>query len=198
LAPTGPATSAAVSAGINVFGWLVGTALDEQRYDTLVNAVMLVGEPTQKESGDAPADSKGVCHEVDPNAGKKADRSKIRIVTDMLCNGLDTLAARQRELLKNQGEALLTGLKYGSWTESGYAATLSEAQAAFAAQDALRTSNPAAAANDLADAHDKLVEAIKDRKKNYAAFMKAVGDFADKVSAVETALKPTPAAKKGS
>jgi hypothetical protein len=100
----------------------------------------------------------------------------------------DFSKGRQRELRKNQGEALLTGLNNGKWTENAFATTLSEAQAAFAALDALRKANPGSAANDLADAHDKWVDAIQDSKRNAAALMTAAGDFADKVSAVEAAL----------
>lgn len=194
-----PGSSAAVSAGINIFGWLVGTALDEQRYDTLVKAVNAVGKPLPPATpGAAPSKSFSVCYKPDPATDKQVARSSIRIVTDGLCDGLEALAARQRELLKNQGEALLTGLNNGKWTEGAFATTFSEAQTAFAAQDALRKANPGSAANDLADAHDKLVEAIQDPKQNYAALMKAAGAFADKVSAVEAALKATTPAKKGS
>jgi hypothetical protein len=197
-----PGSSAVVSAGINVFGWLVGTALDEQRYDTLKKTVALVGRPLKEERSDEQkkADAKAhlACHKPDPVADKAYPRSAIRIVTDALCNGLQAMASTQRDSLTKKVDVLLDGLNTGKWSDNAYAKALADAQATLAAQDALRRANPGSAANGLADAHDKLVKAIDDPKANYTSFMKAVGEFADKVSALEAAVKAMTPAKKGS
>jgi hypothetical protein len=190
-----PGVSAAVSAGINVFGWLVGTALDEQRFDTLRIAVAAVGKPLPPD--DDPARSKSVCYDPELES-KPAPRAPIRIVTDGLCWNVETLASQQRTVLRSRALALLNGLNDGTWGNKPYAKALADAQAAFASLEALRRATLGAAANALADAHDKLVKAVEDPKKNYNALVKAIGDFVDKVSAVEAALKQMAPTKQGS
>jgi len=197
-----PGASAVVSAGINVFGWLVGTALDEQRYDTLRKAVALVGQPLKAELSDeekkAAEKARLQCHKPDPDFDRAHPRSAIRIVTDALCNGLLAMTSTQRDILSHKADALLDGLNTGKWTGGAYARALSDVQATLAAQDALRRANPGSAANRLADAHDDLVRAIDNPKTKYTAFIKAVGEFVDQVSALETAIKALTPTKKGS
>lgn len=174
-----PGSSAALSAAVNVFGWLVGTALDEQRYDTLKKAVTKVNQPVKED---------------DP-------RSAIRIVTGTLGSGLLAIKGARMELLGNEVDALVAGLNKGGLSEDAYRKRLIEAQAALAVIDGLRKSDPSGAARDLAEAHEKLAKAIADPDKNRAAFLKAVGDFGEKVGTLEAALKassPGASAKKGS
>jgi len=45
--PQGAAASAAFSAGFNIFAWVVGQALDQQRFDTLKQDVNLAAGPVQ-------------------------------------------------------------------------------------------------------------------------------------------------------
>ena len=189
-----PGASAVVSAGINIFGWLVGTALDEQRYDSLKKAVMAVGNPILAK--DSPGRNAGTCYDPAAAGAKPPARSSVRILTDALCDGLEALAERQKELLSKQVRANLDALNFGRLSASGYATAFADAQTALAAQEALRKTKAGSVANDLADAHDKLLKAINDPNNSYAAFMKAVGDFADKVSAVEAAIKANSTAKK--
>ena len=197
LSPVAPGPSVVVSAGINIFGWLVGTALDEQRFDTLRKAVTAVGMPLPPADESASPRSRNVCYDPIPGT-KQAARAPMRLVTDTLCWGVETLASQQREILQQQAMALLNGINDGTWSNSEYAKALSDAQAAFAALDTLRRAHPGAAANALADAHDKLVKAVQDPNKSYPALMKAVGDFADKVSTAEAELTQNTSAKKGS
>jgi hypothetical protein len=187
LSPVAPGPSVAVSAGINVFGWLVGTALDEQRYDTLRKAVLTVGLPPPPEDKKSVPRLANGCY--NPDTTPPVPRAPIRVITDTLCTGLETLAAQQRLSLRASAFALLDAVNDGSLTNAEYTKALGDAQAAFANLEALRKANPGSAANGLADAHDKLVEAVQNPTKNYTALMKAIGDFADKVSAAVAALK---------
>lgn len=174
-----PGASAALSAAVNIFGWLVGAALDEQRYDSLKKAVTKVNEPVL---------------DGDP-------RSAIRIVTDTLGSGLVAIKVARMEILGNEVDALVGGLNKGGLSEEAYRKRLVDAQAALAVIDGLRKSDARGAASNLAEAHEKLAKAIADPDKNRAAFLKAVGDFGEKVGALEAALKatsPGATAKKGS
>jgi hypothetical protein len=171
-----PGASIVAPAAVNIAGWVVGTALDQQRFESLKAGVTAAGTP------------KGT--------------SPIAVVAKTLGLGLDALSiARQKVLVE---EARILRARLGpSLSDSDYSQDLSDAQAVVAVIAGLRQSNPRAAADALVTAHDSLVAAVNDPKRSYPALLKAVGDFADQASALETALSAAAAlekapAKKGS
>jgi hypothetical protein len=177
-----PGASAAVSASINVFGWLVGTALDQQRYESLKRAVTDIGLPLPKDKPPYP------------------EPSPFRRVANALGDGLDAIRLDRLHLVQREVRLLVNGLNLRQWADDAYRKRLADAQSALAAANALRRADPVGTAQELAKAHDKLVKAVEDPQNDYAAFMKAVGDFAEKASAMEAALRalsPGAAAQKG-
>jgi hypothetical protein len=176
-----PGASVVAPAAVNVVGWLFGTALDQQRYDSLKSAVNIVGKPL-------------------PDQANRDPDSPIRVVTRALGKGLYMLKVARMEVLGVEVDVLVDGLNNRKWSDDAYRKRLIDAQTTLAMADALRRSDPRGATADLANAHDKLVLAVNDPAKNYGNLLKALGDFTDKVTAVHSALTAmsTPATKKGS
>lgn len=179
--PVAPGIGAVAPAAVNLLGWLFGTALDQQRYESLRRAVTAVGMPLADDTN------------RDPN-------SPIRVVTRAFGKGLQMLRIARLEVLQNETAALVRGLNTRSYNEEAYRRRLTEAQTTLAVLDALRRSDPVGTTADLADAHDKLVLAVNDPGRNYASLMKAVGDFYEKASALQAAMaamSKSPASPKG-
>ncbi len=164
-----PGAGMIAPAAVNVFGWVVGTALDQQRYDSLRTAVNQVGKPLPDEANPNP-------------------RSPIRIVTGTLGMGLSELTNARIGALSREAGILAIGLSSLPLSDEAYRKQLAEAWAAAATAEALRRSDPQGAAADLADAHDKLVEAVSDPGRSYGSLLKAVGEFGEKISALHTAM----------
>lgn len=181
VAPAAPVAMIAPAA-INAMGWVFGTALDQQRFDSLRTAVNHVGKPLPTEANPNP-------------------NSPIRVVTGRLGKGLSTLTDARIRALSREAGLLAAGLSSRPLSDEAYRKQLAEAWAAAATADALQRSNPRGAAADLADAHDKLVEAVNDPGRSYGSLLKAVGEFGEKISAVHAAMtaanSPSTTSKKG-
>jgi hypothetical protein len=170
--PQGAAASTVAPAAVNLIGWIVGTALDQQRFDSLKAGVIAVSTPLPDKENTIPID----------------------YVATVAGAGLFTLALAQREVLKKEID-ILTNPLGPSLTDAGYQQRLSNAQAVVAVLDGLRQTDPAAAAEGLIEAHKALVAAVNDPNQNYATLVEAVRDFADQAAALRTALTATPATK---
>lgn len=153
-------------AAVNLIGWLVGTALDQQRFDSLKAAVNSVNTPL-------------------PNGEKP-----IHSVTKTLSIGLETLSSARRQVLYEEANVLVSRLG-PSLNDAGYRQRLSDAQAEIALLDGLRQADPAGTAEALEKAHDALVAAVNNPSQNYANLLKAVSDFTDKATALQTAFAAT-------
>jgi hypothetical protein len=177
-----PGIGAVSTAAVNVLGWMVGTALDQQRFDSLRTGINLVGKPLPDDKN------------PDPD-------SPIHIVARTFGDGLEALQQARMESLTDEANALTAGLKHDLST-AAYRQRMIEAQAIVATLDAVRKADARGAAQDLADAHDKLVEAVNDPARSYSSLVTSIGSFADKVAAVHAALTamstPATATKKGS
>lgn len=155
-----PGASTVAPAAVNLMGWIVGTALDEQRYDTLKDAV---------------------------NAASTA----IHTVATTLGIGLGALDDARRMVLYEETAALVKPLN-SKLSAADYKQRLAQATTMIGVLDGLRQSDPAATTDSLAKAHDALVAAVNDPSRNYANLLKAMGDFADKASALQAALSAAP------
>jgi hypothetical protein len=164
LPGAGTAAAPILAASINIFGWLVGTALDEQRFETLKKAVNLMETPM----GD-----------------------KKQTAMHQLAAGLDgelsTLAVKRRTALLRGAEALQGRIGPGM-SEETYRARLAELEAILAVLDSLRKTDPTGAAEGLEKAHKALADALNDPKRNLDGLLTALGAFKEKVSDVQAAL----------
>lgn len=173
-----PGASTIAPVTVDLIGWLFGTALDQQRFDSLKAAVNAVGTA--------------------PSHGQ----SPMNVVATTMGAGLYALSqARQAILIAEVQE--LSGQLRPALSNSAYQQGLTNTQSVLVVLDGLRQANPTAAAQALVKAHDALVAAVNDPSRNYASLITAVGDFADQASALETAITATtasekPATKKGS
>ena len=168
--PYGAAASTVAPAAVNLVGWIGGTALDQQRFDSLKAGVIAVSTPLP--DGTTP----------------------INYVATVAGAGLYALALAQQDVLGNELDILTRPLG-PSLTDAAYRQRLSDAQAVVAVLDGLRQTDPTAAANGLIEAHKALVAAVNDPSQNYPSLVKAAGDFADQATALHDALTATPAAK---
>ena len=99
--------------------------------------------------------------------------------------GVDRPSARGH--LKQEAVELARPPKF-NLTPVTYADRLNQNTAVIAKLNGLRQSDPASAAKALAAAHTKLVAAVNDPSRNYAALLTAVSDFATQAKAVHAAL----------
>jgi hypothetical protein len=168
--PQGAAASTVAPAAVNVIGWIVGAALDQQRFDSLKAGVIAASTPLA--NGEIPID----------------------YVVTAAGNGLLALSkARQRVLI---AEVNILMARLGpSLTDAAYRQGLSDTQAVIAVLDGLHHADPTAAAKGLVKAHEALVAAVDDPSRNYASLLKAVSDFADHAAALQSALAATPVVK---
>lgn len=162
-------------AAINLIGWMVGTALDQQRFDTLKAAINLVGTPQ----------------------GTGSDREKpIHAVQLVLGAGLASLMSERREVIRGEAEIVVWRLGPGMG-EDAYRQRLAEAEALVTTLEGFRRNDPRKAAAALEKAHDALVEAVNDPSRNHANLLKALEEFQDKAQGLKTALAAAAATKKG-
>jgi hypothetical protein len=161
-----PGASVVAPAGVNVIGWVFGTALDQQRFDSLKAAVNAVG--TKQANGVKP----------------------IHSVVTTLGIGLETLSDARRMVLFEETDALVSGLG-PSLSDTAYRQQLSNAQAEIAVLDALRGANPTETTTALETAHDALVAAVNDPSRSYPSLVKAVNDFKNKAAALQAAFAAT-------
>jgi hypothetical protein len=173
-----PGASTVAPAAVNLFGWLVGTALDEQRFQSLKAGVTAAGAPTA--NGESP----------------------VSRVATTLGIGLFALSEARQQVLVAEVQILVARLD-PSLSDGAYRDGLSEAQSVVAVLDGLRQADATAAAKSLVAAHDALLAAVNDPARNYPALLKTVSDFADRAAALQGALAATakpikPPAKKES
>lgn len=161
--PAAPGASIVAPAAVNLAGWVVGTALDQQRFESLKAGVNAVGTA--------------------PPGGK----SPIATVAQALGAGLFALSQERQTALIAQAAILQRRLK-PSLSDDEYGQALSDAQATLAVLDGVRQADPNAAAKALVDAHDALLAAVNDPKRSYASLVQAVSDFADRAAALQAAL----------
>lgn len=166
-----PGTSVIAPAAVNLIGWVFGTALDQQRFDSLKTAVNAVGKPGA--NGIKPMDS----------------------VTRTLGLGLSAIDDARRRILFDEARTLRATLG-PAMNDSAYRQRLTDSQAMLAVLDGLRKADPSGTATALGAAHDALVDAVNDPSRNYAALLTAVGLFADKAAALQAAFSATPAPAK--
>ena len=169
--PQGAAAGTVTPAAVNLIGWVVGTALDQQRFDSLKAGVIAVSMPL--------ADGK---------------TTPIGYVATVAGAGLFALALAQQDVLGRELDVLSQSLG-PSLTDAMYRQRLADAEAVVAVLEGLRETDPTATAMGLVTAHDALVEAVKDPDRNFAILVKAVDDFANQTAALHTALGATPGAK---
>jgi hypothetical protein len=169
--PQGAAIGTVAPAAVNLTGWVVGAALDQQRFDSLKAGVDAVGRPLP--------DGKTIA---------------IDAVAREAGAGLFALALAQREVLVNELNTLTHSLG-PSLTDAAYRQRLNDAQAIAAVLDRLRLTDPTATANALINAHRALVAAVDDPGRDYSSLVTAVNDFADQAAALHAALSATPTAK---
>jgi hypothetical protein len=161
--PAAPGASIVAPAAVNAAGWLVGTALDQQRFESLKAGVIAA------------------------STARPGRSPPIEVIADRLGLGLAALSAeRQAELISESH--LLTNRLDRSLSDFDYRQGVSEAQTVVAMLDGLRRSDPKATTSALVEAHVALVAAVKDPRRNFESLVKAVGDFADKAAALQTAL----------
>jgi hypothetical protein len=169
--PQGAAISTVAPAAVNLTGWAVGAALDQQRLESLKTGVDAVGRPL--------SDGKTI---------------PIDVVAREAGAGLFALALAQREVLVSELNTLTRPLG-PSLTDAAYRQRLGDAEAVAAVLDRLRQTDPTATASALIDAHKALVAAVDDPNRDYSSLVEAVNDFADQAAALHAALSATPAAK---
>jgi len=166
--PQGGAASTVAPAAVNLIGWVVGTALDEQRFESLKAGVTAASTPLA--NGEVP----------------------INYVVTTAGDGLFALSkARQRVLIEEMN--ILIARLGPSLTDAAYRQGLSDAQAVVAVLDGLHHADPTAAAKGLVKAHEALVAAVDDPTRNYPGLVKAVDDFAAQAVALQNALTAAPA-----
>lgn len=174
--PFVPGISAVAPAVVNVFGWLVGVALDQQRYATLKEVVNRVNTPLKQD---------------DPTT------RPIAVVTDTIGLAYEDVTGERLRVLNKEADILVYPLGRTITTEAAYRRRLTEVNALTDSIEALRKSGYAG--NGLADAHAKLVKAVNEGGVNIADLQKAVEEFVKQVSALKEAIDASakPAAKKG-
>lgn len=201
-----PGAGAVATASVNLLGWLVGEALDQQRYDTLRSAVLTVDTPLPEEGGSRPGAAAARADAPPPtDAERKAEqqraaaRKPIHIVATTFGKGLLAVSVARQEWLYEEGRVLAYRLN-GSLSAADYRQRLADTQTVVAAINGLRNADPTGTAQDMAKAHDALAAALRNPKTAYADLLAAIGTFADKVAAVQSALSAAApsATKKGS
>jgi hypothetical protein len=168
------AAAPVVGAGLNIFGWLLGNALDIQRFQVLKQVVNTV-QPT------------------DPTKPQP-----FNTVVYAIAIQIDQVVDRRRADLNNEinirRQTLGNGLPEGT-----YRARLADLDAMAATVQALNQTSGQEIANDLVKAHEHLVWAVNSYQPDIGDLLEAVGTLKDKVSALQDALaKASAAAKKES
>lgn len=166
--PAAPGVDTVAPAVVNLAGWVFGTALDQDRFDSLKAAVTAVGTP---------------------NADKQIP---IHVVATTLGDGLLALNLARRAVLVR--EINFQKAKIGpALSEAAYQQQLTSVNSLVSVLEGLRQADATAAAQALSMAHDALVAAVHDPKRNYPALQSAVDSFTSKAAALRTAMAATPA-----
>lgn len=175
LAPV-PGAGAIAAAGVNLFGWLIGTSLDQQRFATLKEAVNKVGRP--------PAD--------DPDG-----RPPIAVVANSINVYFAAVNEARLGLLNQDVRASLYPLSDPKkpFSEEAYRRRLAEVNPKVDAIEALRRTT--FAWRGLANAHEKLVKAVNEGGVNIGDLQEAIGEFIDKVEAARKAIDTAAKAASG-
>jgi hypothetical protein len=171
--PSGAGMGTAVAAGVNILGWLVGTALDQQRFDSLKAAVNAVGM-RPADGGDTP----------------------MKVITNAIGDGLEVANYQRLNTLNDEmnGDRVRLG---PSLTDAAYRQRLDDALALATSIQALREADPRGTTDALNAAHEALVKAVNDPSRNLPALVKALTDFSDKAQALQTATSKAAAPQKG-
>lgn len=160
----GPAAGAIAAAGINVFAWIVGTSLDIERFRALRDAV----------------------NEVDKPVGTRHEKP-IVVIAKAFQETLISLSGSRRNELYLQATTIREQM-VGPMSPETYKARLADLESVLAIYEGLRRLDPKAAANGLVEAHTALVDAVNNPKLDLAALVQSLGEFKDKVSALEAAI----------
>lgn len=174
-----PGVGAVAPAAVNLLGWMVGTALDQQRFDTLKAAVNAVGRPLPPPSNLKP----------------------INIVVGRLVDAVATVSLKRRIVLYEEASIMTRQLGPGLGGRDTYKQHLVDTEAVVATLNGLRTNDPEQARKKLADAHQALVDAVNDPMRGYPDLIKAINNFITEASALKKALATTAVSttsKKGS
>ena len=174
--PQGAAASAAFSAGFNIFAWVFGQALDQQRFDTLKQAVNLAAGPEQ-----LVAPGQWVCpeHSFCP----------VRSVASGLEILLGLVSQARQQVLYDTTKELIKPLGPGYKNYMPRLATANQTKALLAQ---LEQAKPSQVTDALVKAHNALRDAVNDPEQSFSNFATEVGQFAGLAEALKNALT-TPA-----
>jgi hypothetical protein len=176
--PQGAAASAAFSAAFNIFAFVVGQALDQQRFDALKQGVNVA-------AGTGELDSQGKW-----SCSTKGLFCPVRIVALTIGTQLDLLSQSRQLVLHDTVIALINPLKPGY---KNYTAREVTAEQTLAVLNQLEQANPASQVTAaLIKAHDELRNAVNDPEQNFSNFATAADQFVGLAEALKTALT-TPA-----
>ncbi len=158
--PAAPGIGTVTPVLVNGLTWVLGAALDQDRFNTLSHAVNYAREPVK-------------------TAGKALKLGLLAIETDRI----QTLHTGVEKLAEPLGRGMAPAV---------YKERFLQAEAMRARLDALRHANAGGAADALIEAHESLVKAVNDPRAKLDDLMEAIGDFATKASAAQTALAAPP------
>jgi hypothetical protein len=150
-------------AGINLLGWVVGTSLDIQRFNSLKDGVNAVGQP--RKNGEIPFDA----------------------VVQAIAFQVNRYAEHRRDILgKNLAD--LSETLSPTISEELYRARLADIEAMTAVLEALNQTNAYSVANDLMAAHVQLVKAVNSGQPSLDELTTTLSTLGSDVSALQSAL----------
>jgi hypothetical protein len=162
-----PAAGPIAKASLNVIFWLVGQGLDYQRLEELRIGTSAACEPIHTLSQSL--------------AGVLTGQRHMRL------QGLQNILSRKIDIANAAGVLPSVG-------DQAYVSAIEDAQAAADAFQAVRVTDPAAAAQALSDAHDALVIAVRNNNGELKALIASLETFAQQADALATAVDASTAA----
>jgi hypothetical protein len=159
-----PGIGQAAPAAISLLGWIGGTALDQQRFDSLRNAVLRVETPV-----------------------KEGDKPPIFVAGETVGIALEWVSGARRKVLYQEADILSWRLG-PSLTEDAYRQRVTEVNALVGTLEGLRRNSPSASVTALENAHSALAAALRDPKPDVQALVKAVGELKTRVDALKSAM----------
>jgi hypothetical protein len=165
--PAAPGIGTITPLVVNVFTWAVGEALDQDRFDTLRDAVIFAQGPIKTASGE--------------------DLTPVKTAGEALKLGLQAIAVARIAVL-DDGIRTLAAPLGPALSTAAYKERRTQTQAMYATLENMRHADAGKAAADMITAHDKLAEAVKDPKRNFGQLMEAVGEFVKKANDVQAAM----------
>jgi hypothetical protein len=174
--PAVAASGAAFSVGFNVFAWVFGQALDQERFDTLKQDVNLANGPLQRD------DHKGL-------ACPEQSVCSVQSVAKGLGTELDAISQARQLVVYDTVNALIKPLGPGYKNYTARQAAASQTKALLIQ---LEQTNPSRVTDALIKAHNALRDAVNDPKQSFSNLATAVGQFAGLAEALKNALT-TPA-----